>query len=108
MFRGGWAKPASCSRCYDPLISRRNDPLHRRKAKVAVARKLAVILHRMWIDSTEFQWSAEPALPRLRASSWLKTFIDTESGKHDESHRPVLAAALRLPASRGRQSSWRS
>lgn len=28
-----------------------------RKAKVAVARKLAVILHRMWIDGTEFQWS---------------------------------------------------
>ena len=28
-----------------------------RKAKVAVARKLAVILHRMWIDGTEFSWS---------------------------------------------------
>jgi transposase len=25
-----------------------------RKAKVAVARKLAVILHRMWVDGTEF------------------------------------------------------
>jgi hypothetical protein len=24
---------------------------------VAVARKLAVILHRMWIDRTEFNWS---------------------------------------------------
>ena len=32
-----------------------------RKAKVAVARKLAVILHRMWIDGTEFQWSAKEA-----------------------------------------------
>ena len=29
------------------------------KAKVAVARKLAVILHRMWIDGTEFNWSAK-------------------------------------------------
>jgi transposase len=28
-----------------------------RKAKVAVARKLAVILHRMWIDGTDFNWS---------------------------------------------------
>ena len=28
-----------------------------RKAKVAVARKLAVIQHRMWIDGTEFNWS---------------------------------------------------
>lgn len=28
-----------------------------RKAKVAVARKLAVILHRMWVERTEFNWS---------------------------------------------------
>ena len=28
-----------------------------RKAKVAVARKLAVILHRMWLDNTDFKWS---------------------------------------------------
>ena len=25
--------------------------------RLAVARKLAVILHRMWIDGTEFNWS---------------------------------------------------
>ena len=31
------------------------------KAKVAVARKLAVILHRMWIDGTEFNWSSKEA-----------------------------------------------
>jgi len=30
-----------------------------RKAKVAVARKLAVILYRMWIDGTEFNWSTK-------------------------------------------------
>ena len=30
-----------------------------RKAKVAVARKLAVILHRIWIDRTEFNWSSK-------------------------------------------------
>jgi transposase len=30
------------------------------KATVAVARKLAVILHRMWVDGTEFRWSAAP------------------------------------------------
>ena len=29
------------------------------KARVAVARKLATILHRMWIDGTEFSWSSE-------------------------------------------------
>jgi transposase len=32
-----------------------------KRAKVALARKLAVILHRMWVDGTEFRWSkAEP------------------------------------------------
>lgn len=30
-----------------------------RRALVAVARKLAVILHRMWLDDTQFRWSAE-------------------------------------------------
>jgi transposase len=34
-------------------------------ARVAVARKLAVILHRMWLDGTEFQWGqrVEEAAP---------------------------------------------
>jgi transposase len=32
-----------------------------REAKAAVARKLAVVLHRMWIDRTEFKWSKEAA-----------------------------------------------
>ncbi len=30
-----------------------------RKAKVAVARKLVVILHRMWIDGTNFYWTSK-------------------------------------------------
>jgi transposase len=29
------------------------------KAKIAVARKLAVILHRMWIDGTDFRFGKE-------------------------------------------------
>ena len=33
-----------------------------KKAKVAVARKLAVILHRMWCDGTDFQWSTKEAI----------------------------------------------
>ena len=36
-----------------------------RKAKVAVARKLAVILHRMWMDGTDFNWSSKEAAPRM-------------------------------------------
>ena len=32
-----------------------------KRAKVALARKLAVILHRMWVDGSDFRWSnAEP------------------------------------------------
>jgi transposase len=30
------------------------------KAAIAVARKLAVVLHRMWVDNTEFRWAREP------------------------------------------------
>jgi len=32
-----------------------------KKARVALARKLAVILHRIWCDGTEFRWSANEA-----------------------------------------------
>jgi transposase len=32
-----------------------------RKAVIAVARKLAVILHRVWIDDTQFRWGTEGA-----------------------------------------------
>lgn len=32
-----------------------------RRATVAVARKLAVILHRMWVDESEFRWRHEEA-----------------------------------------------
>jgi transposase len=35
-----------------------------RKAKVAVARKFAVILHRMWVDGTEFNWSSKEVAAR--------------------------------------------
>ena len=32
-----------------------------KKARVALARKLAVLLHRMWCDATDFRWTANPA-----------------------------------------------
>jgi transposase len=32
-----------------------------RRAKVALARKLGVVLHRMWVDATDFRWSSTPA-----------------------------------------------
>ena len=32
-----------------------------RRAKVALARKLATVLHRIWVDGTEFMWGQQPA-----------------------------------------------
>ena len=32
-----------------------------KKAIVAVARRLAVIMHRIWVDGTEFRWTREVA-----------------------------------------------
>lgn len=32
-----------------------------KRAKVALARKLGVVLHRMWMDATEFRWSKAAA-----------------------------------------------
>jgi transposase len=32
-----------------------------KRAKVALARKLAVVLHRMWVDGTTFRWTKVPA-----------------------------------------------
>jgi transposase len=33
-----------------------------KRAKVALARKLAVVLHRMWVDGTSFRWGRESAM----------------------------------------------
>jgi hypothetical protein len=44
-----------------------------RRAIVAVARRLAVVLHRMWVDGSEFRWgkdsSAVPRLPEAAAEN---------------------------------------
>ena len=37
------------------------------RARVAVARKLAVILHRMWADGSEFRWGKQAAAPAIAA-----------------------------------------
>ncbi|CAN7692028.1 transposase [Rhizobium sp. LjRoot258] len=34
----------------------------RRRAIVAVARKIAVVLHRMWVDGTQFRFGSEAAV----------------------------------------------
>jgi hypothetical protein len=42
-------------------------------ATVAVARKLAVILHRMWMDRTEFNWSKKEVAALAVVAGSLKT-----------------------------------
>ena len=42
----------------------------RSKAIVAVARRLAVVLHRMWIDGSEFRWDAPPSATYM-ANAWI-------------------------------------
>ena len=37
------------------------------RARAAVARKLAVILHRMWADGSEFRWGKQAATPATAA-----------------------------------------
>jgi hypothetical protein len=32
-----------------------------KRAKVALARKLASVLHRMWVSQTNFRYAAQPA-----------------------------------------------
>ena len=34
----------------------------KKKAIVALARRLAVIMHRIWVDGTEFRWTREAAM----------------------------------------------
>ena len=40
-----------------------------KKAIVALARRLAVIMHRIWVDGTEFRWTKESARHENRAGS---------------------------------------
>jgi transposase len=52
------AKP-SALKTWGTRIARRGSM---KRAYVAVARKLAVIMHRMWLDGTEFDFGVEPAV----------------------------------------------
>ena len=40
-----------------------------RRAKVALARKLATVLHRIWADGTEFVWGKDPAAADAKAAA---------------------------------------
>lgn len=52
---GGRSSPL---KVWDMALAKRRGPA---KALVAVAGRLATILHRMWIDNTEYRWQAQSA-----------------------------------------------
>ena len=52
------SKKSSCLKAWAMQIARRRGM---KKAIVALARRLAVIMHRMWVDGTEFRWTREQA-----------------------------------------------
>ena len=52
------SKKWSALRAWGMKIARRRGLA---RARVAVARKLAVILHRMWVDESQFHYGKEPA-----------------------------------------------
>ncbi|MGI4951568.1 MAG: IS110 family transposase [Janthinobacterium lividum] len=54
----------SALRAWGMAIARRRGMA---RARVAVARKLAVILHRMWADGSEFRWGRQAAAPAAAA-----------------------------------------
>src|SRR5262249_34308013 len=74
-----------------------------KEALVAPARRLAVIMHRVWVDGTEFRWTREVAaaldLCRIqcnrRKSSSTPRWIDVTRGTMDEVSSDVR---LNLPS----------
>lgn len=45
-------------KCWAMAVAKRRGA---KKARVALARKLGVVLHRMWVDGTSFRWTSETA-----------------------------------------------
>ncbi len=62
-------RTGAISRCGDEMMrmmlyeAAQSMLVHRgmKKAIVALARRLAVIMHRIWVDGTEFRWTREQA-----------------------------------------------
>jgi hypothetical protein len=59
-----------------------------KKAIVALARRLAVIMHRIWVDGTEFRWTREQAAAAARRPRRIK-----RNRRKLELHRRSTAAA---------------
>src|SRR6202045_3351326 len=75
-----------------------------KKAIVALARRLAVIMHRMWSDGTEFRWTREMApterrTPNCRSDKTTIQRNDVPRGTMDETSSLWTLVSIALPRS---------
>ncbi len=61
-------------------------------AKVALARRLAVVMHRMWTDGTDFRWSTQPNGGADRSLSKARTQANNPSSA-DQAERSARKGA---------------
>jgi hypothetical protein len=54
-----------------------------KKAIVALARRLAVIMHRIWVDGTEFRWTREQAT----TAAWSRAASNPIGGNSNSTER---------------------
>ena len=59
LLRMGWYRPVHAKSVKALNVAKRRGM---KRAKVALARKLGVVLHRMWVDATDFRWSRTAAM----------------------------------------------
>jgi hypothetical protein len=67
------------------------------RARVAMAHKLAVILHRMWADGSEFRWGKITRQPAMMADPADRALDDPPFGQHDEAMLVAASDDLHLP-----------
>ena len=71
-----------------------------KKAIVALARRLAVIMHRIWVDGTEFRWTREQAVAAHSRAKAYRTIPDdlstalNETVAVDRAPQPALSLLL--------------
>jgi transposase len=76
------------------------------KAIVAVARKLAIVLHRVWRDNTDFRWTALSLIDEINQFNFLHSGRGVPRGRRDRVRPRKLVRRFQRP--RGLDGSTRS
>ena len=78
-----------------------------RRARVAPARKLSVVLHRIWVDGTEFRWGKKDGAATMAACSppgWPRTGSTRASARAGRSSGPASPMRSTLQGTATRSS----